>query len=575
MEEVKNKKRTNQNNNTKKKTTSNKAIKKEISDVKKNSNQKNKKNIYKKIEKEKTNLNSKKVKNNSIITSNKKERKIKTTNQIVKEIKGPDLKKLEYDIKKDINRKNKKKTIKNLILIVVLVILILVFVGLHLIIPCIKLNGNDIVEINYNEVYIEYGANASFLNEDLTSKIKITNNVDNTKVGTYYVTYEIKTGNYNLKKERIVKVVDKKIPVITLEGEQEYNVCPNKEFKEIGFTALDEYDGDITNKVAVDKKKNEIIYSVKDSSNNSFTITRKINYVDKEKPVITLKGNNTMYLNVNEKFREPGYTASDNCDGDITNKVVSTGSVDISKIGTYTISYKVTDTNGNTTTVQRKIVVSNKTDPNSGVVKKGAIYLTFDDGPSAITTLSILDILKEENVKATFFVTNNGPDYLIKRMYDDGHTVALHTASHDYSKIYSSVDNYFADLKKVSDRVKRITGQTSKIVRFPGGSSNTISRRYSSGIMTTLSNELFSRGYRYYDWNIDSGDASTSKTKEAVYNRVVNNLSKNRANIVLMHDIKSPTRDAIRDIIRYGKQNGYTFEKIDMDTYMVRQKINN
>ena len=143
------------------------------------------------------------------------------------------------------------------------------------------------------------------------------------------------------------------------------------------------------------------------------------------------------------------------------------------------------------------------------------------------------------------------------------------------TKVYKSVDNYFSDLKKVSDRVERLTGHTSKIVRFPGGSSNTISRRYCKGIMTTLSQELFSRGYRYYDWNVDSHDASDAKTKQAVYNNVTKNLSKNRANIVLMHDIKTQTRDALRDIIRYGKENGYTFERIDMDTYMIRQKIAN
>lgn len=93
--------------------------------------------------------------------------------------------------------------------------------------------------------------------------------------------------------------------------------------------------------------------------------------------------------------------------------------------------------------------------------------------------------------------------------------------------------------------------------------------------MTRLSEALLNQGYRYYDWNVDSNDAYTSKSKEAVYKCVTSNLSKSRANIVLMHDIKTWTRDALRDIIRYGKENGYTFERIDMDTHMVRQHINN
>ena len=204
-------------------------------------------------------------------------------------------------------------------------------------------------------------------------------------------------------------------------------------------------------------------------------------------------------------------------------------------------------------------------------------FLTFDDGPSAVTS-KILDTLKQENIKASFFVLGSNVEArpeMVKRMYDEGHTVALHTASHKYATVYASVDAYFNDLNIVSNRVKRITGQTSKIVRFPGGSSNTVSRHYCKGIMTTLSSELFNRGYRYYDWNVDSGDAYKARTKEAVYKNVTSNLSKNKANVVLMHDIKTWTRDALRDIIRYGKDNGYTFEAIDMNTHMVRQHINN
>ena len=327
--------------------------------------------------------------------------------------------------------------------------------------------------------------------------------------------------------------------------------------------------------MTIKKESDKWIYTVKDSSKNKTEIIRKINKVDKEQPVITLKGTETMYLGIDEEFTEPGYTASDNCSGNLTDKVKVTGTVKAKVEGTYTLKYEVEDDGGNKASVERKVIISKRTDPNSGVIKTGSIYLTFDDGPSSVTTPTILDILKEEGVKATFFVTNNGPDELIKRMYDEGHTVALHTASHTYSIVYKSDESYFNDLKIVSDRVKRITGQTSKIVRFPGGSSNTISRRYSNKIMTRLSEALLNQGYRYYDWNVDSNDAYTSKSKEAVYKCVTSNLSKSRANIVLMHDIKTWTRDALRDIIRYGKENGYTFERIDMDTHMVRQHINN
>lgn len=520
--------------------------------------------------KENVNTRNNASKNNSRIAT----RIVSREKKKVRKIEGPDLERLEYDIRRDI-RRNYRSFKKIKLLIIIFAFIIILFIALHCITPKIVLNGSRIVEIPYGGTYKEEGAIAKHLGKKLEKNIKINHSIDTSKVGDYEVTYILKYSFYQVKKKRIVKVVDKKKPVIVLEGEQDINICPNSEFKEIGYQAMDEYDGDLTSKVKIKKKKEEVIYSVKDSSGNMYSITRKINKIDNQKPEITLKGNSTMYLTPEDTFKEPGYTASDNCSGDITDKVVVSGNVKSGKLGTYLLTYEVEDDSKNKTTVERKVIVSEKTDPNSGVIKPGVIYLTFDDGPSNVTTGDILNVLKEEGVKATFFVTNNGPDYLIKRMYDEGHTVALHTASHNYAKVYQSDDAYFEDLKIVSDRVKRITGQTSKIVRFPGGSSNTISRRYSKGIMSRLSEELFNRGYRYYDWNIDSNDAYNAKTKEAVYQNVVSHLSKNRANVVLMHDIKTTTRDAIRDIIRYGKENGYTFERIDMDTHMVRQKINN
>ena len=94
--------------------------------------------------------------------------------------------------------------------------------------------------------------------------------------------------------------------------------------------------------------------------------------------------------------------------------------------------------------------------------------------------------------------------------------------------------------------------------------------------MSRLTKEVQNRGFKYYDWNLSSGDAAGGyPTSDQIYNNVVNSLSKNRANMVLMHDIKTYTRDALRRIIKYGKENGYRFEKITMDTDMVTQRVNN
>ena len=137
------------------------------------------------------------------------------------------------------------------------------------------------------------------------------------------------------------------------------------------------------------------------------------------------------------------------------------------------------------------------------------------------------------------------------------------------------MDNYFTDLNAISDRVKRITGYDSKFIRFPGGSSNTVSKKYSVGIMTALTSEVLNRGYKYFDWNISGGDAGGTTSATGVYNNVVKNLSKKRVNMVLLHDTKSHTANAIESIIVYGLNNGYSFKAIDDDTAMVTQKVNN
>ena len=409
---------------------------------------------------------------------------------------------------------------------------------------------------------------------DYTKKSKVKSHVKTKKLGEYKIDYKTKVGLITFKQKKIVKVVDEEKPKLTLNGEKKTYYCPNSKYKDEGAKAIDNYDGDLTKKIKVKKEEDKIIYTVKDSSKNEAKKTRKLIEGDITPPTITLNGNENMQIYTGDKYNDPGITATDNCDGDITNKVVTSGSVDSSKLGTYTITYSVIDNKNNKTDITRNVKVVTRPTYN-GTGKAGTIYLTFDDGPNEGTTNVILDVLKAEGIKATFFVTSKGPDYLIKREYDEGHTVALHTASHNYAQIYASEAAYFQDLETIQNRVKGITGYTSMIVRFPGGTSNTVSRNYSAGIMTRLSQSLTAKGYKFYDWNVSSGDAGGTTTASGVYSNVVNNLRKNRANIVLMHDIKTYTRDAIKNIITYGKQNGYSFERITMETEEYHQKVNN
>lgn len=465
---------------------------------------------------------------------------------------------------------------KYVIGIIVVTILLLVGIIFFLFLPPeFKLTKGDTIELKYGEKYKDPGYKVTKFGKDYTKDIKIKNKINSKKLGTYKIIYEVKINGITFKKVRKVKLIDDEKPIITLTGNENISICPNAEYKEEGYKATDNYDGDITKNVKITTKDGIISYSVKDSSGNTAEITRTITKEDKIAPTITLEGNKTITLYLGNTWKEPGYTATDNCDNDITNNVVKSGTVNPNKLGTYKITYTVKDMTGNQAVVERTVKVISKPVNNNSGSNKGVIYLTFDDGPKQGTTNVILDILKEENVPATFFVTNSGPDSLIKREYDEGHTVGLHTASHNYATVYKSVDSYYNDLLQVQNRVKRITGYESKIIRFPGGSSNTISKKYSKGIMTILTKDVVNKGYRYFDWNISSGDAGETTSSSGVYNYVVKSLSKNRSNVVLMHDIKPYTRDALRNIIRYGKNNGYTFAKITMSTPMVTHHVNN
>lgn len=455
---------------------------------------------------------------------------------------------------------------KKIFLIIGLIILLLGVIGFLLyefiLLPSIDLKGKKTTIIDYKSKYVEKGFKATQYGKDLTKKVKVKGKVNGNKLGTYKITYKVGSGILTRKVVRIVEVKDREKPKMDISKDDVY-VCPGSDFVPEKVTATDNYDKKIKVKHFLNKDKSEVTYQAKDSSGNTTLVKKKVLYKDIEAPKIELNGGDTMYVNVGGSFSDPGVKVTDNCDGEIKD-VKTEGGVNVSNVGEYTITYSVTDKAGNTSTATRKVIVSN-----------GVIYLTFDDGPNSGTTNVILDILKEEGVKATFFVTNSGPDELIKREFDEGHTVALHTASHNYAIVYASEESYFNDLNIVSERVKRITGQESKIIRFPGGASNTVSRRYSNGIMSRLTAEVVNRGYKYYDWNISSGDAGGTTLASGVYSNVVSGLRHDRPNMVLMHDIKAHTRDALRDIIRYGKNNGYRFERITMDTEMITQRVNN
>lgn len=210
--------------------------------------------------------------------------------------------------------------------------------------------------------------------------------------------------------------------------------------------------------------------------------------------------------------------------------------------------------------------------------EKSIAYLTFDDGPSSITH-SVLDILKKYNVKATFFVINSG-NYnkaTLQREVNEGHTIGLHAYDHNYAIAYKDDNSYLDGIDKLRAKVKADTGFDSHYIRFPGGSSNTISKRYSKGIMSRITKTAKQRGYKYYDWNVDDDDAGRARTADDCYNNVIKELRPNRSNIVLMHDFGTNKKilEALPRIIEYCQKNGYKMLPIDDNTPEIHHGISN
>lgn len=225
-------------------------------------------------------------------------------------------------------------------------------------------------------------------------------------------------------------------------------------------------------------------------------------------------------------------------------------------------------------TAAPQVDLSKLTAPNEGY---RVCYLTFDDGPSD-NTLKILAVLKQANAKASFFVKGTAKIEYIKQEHEQGHTVALHTNSHDYPSIYKNETNFFNDLTAVQNKVKSITGETATIIRFPGGSSNTVSKKHNKGIMTRLTKQVQEKGFTYVDWNVDSGDADGNGIAVSKLLSNVAKQSRGKGDIcVLMHDTnaKSTTVQALPQIICYLRAQGYRFEALTKDSPTFHHGVNN
>lgn len=258
--------------------------------------------------------------------------------------------------------KSKYKWLLYLLLLLILVSLITIYLinnyGYRV---KFKLLGDKEITLTYPDLYEEpgYTVTACVFNkcQDISALVGISGTVNTEKLGTYEIKYNLSYKNKKYTKTRTINIIEKEPPQIELAGDKEIILCPNTQYTESGYTATDNYDGDITDKVKVTTKDNTIYYEVEDSSGNITTETRTITYTDNTSPVISLKGASDMSLTIGTSYQESGYTATDNCDGNITDKITVLGNVNTDEVGTYTLTYNVKDSAGNTSSVNRRISI--------------------------------------------------------------------------------------------------------------------------------------------------------------------------------------------------------------------------
>ena len=445
----------------------------------------------------------------------------------------------------------------------------------------ITLFGDEDMLAEAGESYDDPGAEAFFTGNlfgrtKQPVELKVESLVDTGKLGDYTVKYSASAFGRSAESYRRVHVRDTTPPVITLNHEEDYLASWLVGYHEEGFTASDSFDGDLTENVVRTETGDTVTYSVKDSSGNECTVERVIEYGISE-PVIRLEGGEEVDIGASFTFTDPGYEARDASGNDLTSYVQVSGEVVPNVIGTYEINYYIMNEQGQSATAHRTVNIVPQSAPETIMPEQKTIYLTFDDGPGPYTD-KLLDILARYGAKATFFVTNLDPDYVdcIGRAYREGHAIGVHTLTHDYYTVYSSEQAFYNDFLAMEEIIYEQTGSYTRLFRFPGGSSNTVSRNYNYGIMSRLAKSMTEMGYVYFDWNVDSGDSlGGAKSSYEVANNVAAECPEYMASVVLQHDIKSFSVDAVETILRWGRNNGYVFKALDENCYTAHHGIAN
>ena len=444
----------------------------------------------------------------------------------------------------------------------------------------IQLKGDPMPTVNQGEFYEDSGADVKLAGSlffrkgiDLHISADKSGHADVAVPGNYEILYSASFLWWEATEIRTVQVVDTTPPSITLVSVPGHCTVYGENYQEEGFSAWDTADGNITDQVLREEKDGFVIYTVTDRAGNRATVSRKILYVDYTAPELTLLGGESLHVAAGEGYKEPGWTATDNVDGDLTERVQVTGFVDKYLAGNYQMTYTVKDNSGNCAEVFRTVMVQAKGLPETVTPAGNVIYLTFDDGPGPYTE-TLLKILDKYDAKATFFVVNTDYIRVVEKIAEKGHSIGIHCVEHDYRKLYESADAYFHDLLTMQQIIYDKTGVETYLIRFPGGSSNTVSR-FNPGVMTYLTQAVEDMGFQYFDWNVDSMDAGGAKDAEDVYENVIKGVRNRRVSVVLQHDIKGFSVEAVEKILIWGQENGYRFLALDMTSPTSHHGVNN
>ena len=444
----------------------------------------------------------------------------------------------------------------------------------------VELCGQEEMSVEYGTQYEELGAKAVirgtlFFKDGFSPNVTIQTEgvADTAKVGCYTISYQASICGLTGTANRTIHVVDSTAPDIKLDGDTEISLYVGDEYQEPGYSAWDACDGELTQAIQVIQSDDAIVYTVTDEAGNTATVQRSIVWNLPPTPRILLEGGNMVTIHAGEKFEDPGFTVAYDGDENLASEVIVCGEVNIYRAGTYELTYHVADWQGNKDSVVRTVVVSPVPQPEVVVPEGKVIYLTFDDGPS-IYTPELLAVLEKYNVKATFFVVDTGNRHLIKDIVAGGHAIGIHSCTHKYRSIYASEEAYFNDILTMQRLIYEDTGVMTTLVRFPGGSSNTASV-FNKGIMTRLTQALTDTGFQYFDWNVDSCDASDAHSSKQVRQYIIYGVQQQDVSVVLQHDTLLYSIQAVEEVIKWGLENGYTFLPLEPSSPIVHSKLRN